>query len=247
VKEGRKYDLGAVLVTQQPGSIPSELLSQGDNFFVFHLLSAGDLTALKKANAHFSDDLLAALLNEPLVGHGIFWSSAPGTDRHARPYPVSIRALNFEDTYHPQDPSLTEQPLNNYATRLRAQFQQALAKAASAASDGAPVTVQATDPGPSEPTDVQQTYRAAAIKGLRGTQDVMNKLHSTDGVAWWRVQRALADAAPDPEVIGDPFQWAYRVVVEAVNEILGPQNQAWRTERRPHPTRKSETWIIRIP
>jgi len=41
VKEGRKYGLGAVLVTQQPGSIPAELLSQGDNFFVFHLLAAG--------------------------------------------------------------------------------------------------------------------------------------------------------------------------------------------------------------
>ncbi len=85
VKEGRKYGLGAVLVTQQPGSIPAELLSQGDNFFVFHLLSAGDLFALKRANAHFSDDLLATLLNEPLVGHGVFWSSAPGTDRSARP------------------------------------------------------------------------------------------------------------------------------------------------------------------
>jgi hypothetical protein len=69
VKEGRKYGLGAVLVTQQPGSIPAELLSQGDNFFVFHLLAAGDLLALKRANAHFSDDLLATLLNEPLVGH----------------------------------------------------------------------------------------------------------------------------------------------------------------------------------
>ena len=31
VKEGRKYDLGTVLVTQQPGSIPNEILSQGDN------------------------------------------------------------------------------------------------------------------------------------------------------------------------------------------------------------------------
>jgi len=34
VKEGRKYDLGAVLVTQQPGSIPADILSQGDNWFV---------------------------------------------------------------------------------------------------------------------------------------------------------------------------------------------------------------------
>src|SRR5208283_1313637 len=31
VKEGRKYDLGAFLITQQPGSIPAELVSQGDN------------------------------------------------------------------------------------------------------------------------------------------------------------------------------------------------------------------------
>lgn len=30
VKEGRKYDLGALLITQQPGSIPVEILSQGE-------------------------------------------------------------------------------------------------------------------------------------------------------------------------------------------------------------------------
>ena len=31
--------MGAVLITQQPGSIPNQILSQGDNWFVFHLLS----------------------------------------------------------------------------------------------------------------------------------------------------------------------------------------------------------------
>jgi DNA helicase HerA-like ATPase len=51
VKEGRKYDLGAVLITQQPGSIPGEILSQGDNWFIFHLLSAEDLNCLRRANA----------------------------------------------------------------------------------------------------------------------------------------------------------------------------------------------------
>ncbi|MBV9308648.1 MAG: DUF87 domain-containing protein, partial [Acidobacteriaceae bacterium] len=75
VKEGRKYDLGAVLITQQPGSIPVEILSQGDNWFIFHLLSSDDLLSLKKANAHFSDDLLSSLLNEPIPGQGVFWSS----------------------------------------------------------------------------------------------------------------------------------------------------------------------------
>lgn len=120
VKEGRKYGLGAVLITQQPGSIPAELLSQGDNFFVFHLLSAGDLSALKRANAHFSDDLLATLLNEPLVGHGIFWSSAPGTDRHARPYPLPVRVLSFEAEHRSlRDPSYSAGAVDCYAARLR--------------------------------------------------------------------------------------------------------------------------------
>jgi hypothetical protein len=48
VKEGRKYDLGAVLITQQPGSIPVEILSQGDNWFIFHLLSASDLQNVRR-------------------------------------------------------------------------------------------------------------------------------------------------------------------------------------------------------
>jgi len=131
VKEGRKYGLGAVLVTQQPGSMPPELLSQGDNFFAFHLLSAADLAALKRANAHFSDDLLATLLNEPLVGHGVFWSSAPGTDRHARPYPLPVRVLSFEaELRELRDPRYAGAPLDNYAARLRARFTEALHQAA---------------------------------------------------------------------------------------------------------------------
>src|SRR5438046_6329698 len=66
VKEGRKYDLGAVLITQQPGSIPLDILSQGDHWFIFHLLSASDLMNLQRANADFSDDLLSGLLNNPI-------------------------------------------------------------------------------------------------------------------------------------------------------------------------------------
>ena len=54
VKEGRKYDLGAILVTQQPGALADELLSQVDNWFCFHLLSRGDAAVLEKYNSHFS-------------------------------------------------------------------------------------------------------------------------------------------------------------------------------------------------
>src|SRR5262249_10135261 len=120
VKEGRKYDLGAVLITQQPGSISAEILSQGDNWFVFHLLSAGDLQALKRANAHFSDDLLSALLNEPIEGNGIDWSSVGG-----RGYPLPVRILSFESIYKTRDPSYHLGAVKTYATEMLNQFSSA--------------------------------------------------------------------------------------------------------------------------
>jgi len=232
VKEGRKYGLGAVLVTQQPGSIPPELLSQGDNFFVFHLLSAGDLAALKRANAHFSDDLLATLLNEPLVGHGVFWSSAPGTDRSARPYPLPVRVLSFEAEHRElRDPSYSLGPVDCYAARLHGRFRGALAAAAATPAAG---------------TDAEAAYRKAAISALRNRPEFGQRLASGQGVTWGKVQAWLTQAAPPEEVVGDRFEWAYQVVRPALLEILGPEGSGWRTEKRPHPERPgaSQTWIL---
>ena len=90
-KEGRKYGLGAIMVTQQPGSIAPTLLSQGDNFFAFHLLSANDLKTLQQHNAHFSDDILASILNEPIKGNCFFWS-APD-----QPFVLPARILDFNE------------------------------------------------------------------------------------------------------------------------------------------------------
>lgn len=91
VKEGRKYGLGSILITQQPGAIARELVSQGDNFFVFHLLSQTDARSLQMHNAHFSDDVLSALIHEPIIGNAFFWS-AP-----RQPFVMSCRIGNFED------------------------------------------------------------------------------------------------------------------------------------------------------
>ena len=90
-KEGRKYGLGGLFITQQPGAIPTELVSQGDNFFVFHLLSSDDLDSLKRANAHFSEDVLAMILNEPIPGNAYVWS-AP-----YQPFVLPVRVENFEE------------------------------------------------------------------------------------------------------------------------------------------------------
>ena len=93
VKEGRKYDLGAILITQQPGSMSPELLSQADNWFSFHLLSEGDAGALCKYNSHFSNDILAHLIGEPIQGNCYMWS-AP-----RQPFVLPVRIRNFEELY----------------------------------------------------------------------------------------------------------------------------------------------------
>jgi uncharacterized protein len=246
VKEGRKYGLGAVLVTQQPGSIPAELLSQGDNFFVFHLLSAGDLFALKRANAHFSDDLLATLLNEPLVGHGVFWSSAPGTDRSARPYPLPVRVLSFEAEHEQRrDPSYTGSPVECYAARLRGRFRTALAAAGPEVAHlgQADPAARADD---ESGVDAEQAYRRAAISALRKHAEFGRRLSSGQGLSWGKVQAWLAQAAPPDDVVGDRFQWARAVVLPALLEILGPEGSGWRTETRARHDKpgSSQTWIF---
>ena len=94
-KEGRKYDLGSIFITQQPGSISSEILSQGDNFFVFHLLSKGDLKALQNANANYSEDILTQILNEPIPGKTYMWTSK-------QPFVLPVKIINFEEMAEPK-------------------------------------------------------------------------------------------------------------------------------------------------
>ncbi len=93
VKEGRKYELGAILITQQPGSMASEILSQADNWFAFHLLSEGDAETLGRFNSHYSQDVLAHLIGEPIRGNCYMWS-APH-----QPFVLPVRVRSFEDRY----------------------------------------------------------------------------------------------------------------------------------------------------
>lgn len=90
VKEGRKYGLGSLMITQQPGAIAGPIVSQGDNFFVMHLLAEDDLRLLQRINSHYSQDLLEAIRGEPVRGNCYFWS-APD-----QPYVVPCRVANFD-------------------------------------------------------------------------------------------------------------------------------------------------------
>ncbi len=102
VKEGRKYGLGCILVTQQPSSISSQIISQGDNFFALHLLNESDLQTLKKHNAYFSDEILGFLRSEPIPGNCYFWS-AP-----SQPFVLPARVCNFESVCQSSSQPATE-------------------------------------------------------------------------------------------------------------------------------------------
>lgn len=208
VKEGRKYDLGAVLITQQPGSIPNEILSQGDNWFIFHLLSASDLGNIKNANAHFSQDILSALLNEPIPGQGIFWSSSGGT-----PYPVAIRALSFENLHSLRDPNYTGKTIKTFAQGLKEKFNQQLID---------PETGLATNGDP------MIAYRHTAVKAVSAIPNFKNRL-SGSGISWGAIKAAVRDALPDVLDIQERDEMAYKMVREVLDEVLGPQDVCWET------------------
>jgi hypothetical protein len=95
-KEGRKYNLGLVYVTQQPGAIADEILSQTDNFFVLHLLAKSDLKALINANPHYDGVIADFIQNESLQGHAYIYSRVPGMPLQS--YVFGIKAIKFEDS-----------------------------------------------------------------------------------------------------------------------------------------------------
>jgi DNA helicase HerA-like ATPase len=245
VKEGRKYDLGSVMITQQPGSIPTEILSQGDNWFIFHLLSSADLMNVKRANSHFSEDLLSVLLNEPIAGQGVCWSSVQGTI-----YPLSVRVFSFE-TMNPAVDSDTYSAAaaDTFAARIRARFDDELERVQ------IPVTIRAngrSTPGTPAPTppglfdefepgievdgaprvDVKATYEHAAIEALRSDRATLSKVETGAGIAWGSI-KAVLSKLPGTLLDNERDDLAYRLVGKALSQIYGRQDEGWHTFKNP--------------
>jgi hypothetical protein len=235
-----------MLITQQPGSIPVEILSQGDNWFIFHLLSASDLQNVRKANAHFSDDLLSSLLNEPLVGQGVFWSSVNGNA-----YPVPLRILSFERMHKTRDPGYSLGPVENYATKLRdsapltaAAAPTAAAMAKSSASSVSVPVVSGDEDGPDISVTPPDTLRAdtdSAVAAVEQDAEVRQKILQGDGIPWGvvfgRVKAVL------PASLQQDNNRVNRLIEEIVTKITGgAKGKAWATERR---GAKNTLFIIR--
>jgi hypothetical protein len=240
VKEGRKYDLGAMLITQQPGSIPVEILSQGDNWFIFHLLSAADLRCVKAANAHYSDDLLSSLLNEPIPGHGVFWSSVGG-----RPFPIPFRGMLFEKIYSTTDPDYNGQAIATYATQLKQQLQQEVDEVLRDTSGPDVVEEEqeiGDDAGAPRPPDFRKLAMQKAVENLRNNRD-FNDSMERQGLPWGVVVGILKNCLP--QSMQDRNDLAYTLVKDAVIEVVGQEDVAWHTERKVAKSSGHEsTWIV---
>lgn len=238
VKEGRKYDLGALLITQQPGSITHEILSQGDNWFIFHLLSSGDLQAVKRANAHFSDDILSSLLNEPIPGHGVFWSSAGG-----KSYPISVRVHSFESLYQARDPGYDQGPGNTFALKLKEIFignRQLRHQDQGALTLDEQRETSAEVDEPDEPIDFLEEYQIQAVQKFLEDHDLINRIKNS-GWTWRGIMEGLKKHLPEHLI--DREKIAYNLVRRAMNELFGPDN--WDTERRPSKSGGPyTTWVV---
>lgn len=237
VKEGRKFGLGTVLITQQPGSIADEILSQGDNWFIFHLLSAVDLNALRKANAHFSNDLLSSLLNEPIPGNGVFWSSSGG-----KPYPISIRVLSFEKLFKVRDTNYDYPAGKTYSVKLLEKFNQQLIKAK---EDVGTVEVDVEDEESYNPSnsqeDVLEIYAKSAFKSVLANMQVMEKIKSNNA-HWMLLKTAILDALPID--LQDRDKLAQDYVYRFMNENFGEKK--WTTERRQSKSKPGTTAYLII-
>lgn len=226
VKEGRKYDLGALLITQQPGSIPTDILSQGDNWFIFHLLSSTDLLNVRKANAHFSEDILSVLLNEPIPGQGVFWSSVG-----EKPYPISVRVLSFEEMYTALDPTYSRAAVETFARALKSRFQRVLEEQLAQASEdfsGREIEVPSPNGATSEPVDTLAAYKRNAIEALRRDRNIMDQLHGR-GIPWGVMVGFLEKKLPD--TLEDRSRMAFLLVEEALEQILGHKDEGWHSYR----------------
>lgn len=209
-KEGRKFYCGILGITQQPGSIDSEIISQSDNFFAFHLLSETDLHTLRRCNPHFSDDILSSLLNEPLVGAGYFFSLY--TDKQ---YPIPFRPFDFRQRYPDRLP--LGQELETYAAELRSAADQRARNA--------------------DPEAEQAVQRAAEL--LRRDNGFMSACRNGKQKPA-RVQFVLRDHAPervrqqddpqasDNETFKQPsMRWADKLIDRTLTAIFGNQGTGW--------------------
>ena len=170
---------------------------------------------MRRANAHFSDDLLSTLLNEPIPGQGVFWSSVEG-----KPYPVPIRVLSFEAIHPLRDPDYHNPPGQTYAVSLRERFEGLATSQAGLVDQQHAVQGQEEE---APPVDVLRTVEAQAIRKF--SESEWKERVQTEGAAWGALKAFFLDILPDD--LDDRDDIAFRLVRKALNETFGESPTYW--------------------
>ncbi len=68
-KEGRKFGIGLIAITQRPSAISEEIRSQAENFFVMHMGNSKDIKALIESNINYSGVIQKFIQSETIAGN----------------------------------------------------------------------------------------------------------------------------------------------------------------------------------
>jgi len=68
-KEGRKFGIGMVAITQRPSAISEEIRTQAENFFAFHLGNSDDVKALIKSDVNYKGVIANFIQRETIPGN----------------------------------------------------------------------------------------------------------------------------------------------------------------------------------
>lgn len=68
-KQGRKFGVGLVAITQRPSSISEEIRSQAENYFVMHMSNSKDIKALVDSNNNYRGVISRFIQNESISGN----------------------------------------------------------------------------------------------------------------------------------------------------------------------------------
>ena len=88
-KEGRKFGLGLVAITQRPSAISEEIRSQAENFFVMYMGNSKDIKALVDSNINY-DGVIAKFIQSETISGNLYMVSAKQS------FAIPLRVIWFE-------------------------------------------------------------------------------------------------------------------------------------------------------
>lgn len=88
-KEGRKFGIGLVAITQRPSAISEEIRSQAENFFAFYMGNSDDIKALIKSNINYDGVISSFVQRETIPGNLYFVTSS-------HPFVIPVRVVEFD-------------------------------------------------------------------------------------------------------------------------------------------------------